>query len=94
MKGSEYFGAYENDKIHGQGTFRWPDGREYTGQFIYERRNGTGSYKLLNGDVVVGNFKEAKMHGKMVRTTSSGKVFDEIYTDDVFQSSVQQVVIF
>ena len=89
LLGSEYSGHYENGVMHGQGTFRWPDGREFTGQFKDDKRNGTGSYKLLNGDVVVGEFKEAKMHGKMVRTTSSGEVYEEMYIDDVFQSSVQ-----
>ena len=81
--------------MEGFGTFKWSDGRilEYQGQFKKNLRHGTGTYNLFNGDVVVGNSKEAKMHGKMVRVALSGEVFDEIYIDDVFQSSVQQVTV-
>ena len=32
--GKEYTGDFQEDKRHGNGKFRWKDGREYEGQWV------------------------------------------------------------
>ncbi len=32
--GRQYKGEWANDKMHGLGTFKWPDGKVYEGQYV------------------------------------------------------------
>jgi len=38
-----------NDKKHGIGTFKWPDGRKYCGAWKDGRQHGRGDYYLASG---------------------------------------------
>jgi len=36
----QYRGCLRNSQIHGQGEFKWPDGRKYLGEFLEGTMNG------------------------------------------------------
>ena len=36
-------------QVHGEGTFKWPDGREYVGQWQQSRMHGRGVYSWPDG---------------------------------------------
>ena len=43
--------AKEEDKKHGEGCFRWADGRQYSGQWKDGKQHGMGKLLDLNGKV-------------------------------------------
>jgi hypothetical protein len=38
MDGREYEGFWKTNKMHGKGTFVWPDGRRYVGEYVSEKK--------------------------------------------------------
>ena len=46
-------GEYKEDKKHGQGTFRWPDGRCYVGGWNMGKQHGEGHYTDSKGTYIV-----------------------------------------
>lgn len=40
--GSIYDGHFNNDEMHGQGTYIWPDERKYVGEWDNSQMNGKG----------------------------------------------------
>ena len=50
-----YKGQYVNDQKHGEGEFRWPDGRRYVGQWYNAKQHGVGTYTTVRGES--GSFK-------------------------------------
>jgi hypothetical protein len=49
--------------MHGQGTYKWNDGRKYTGQYVDGLKEGLGKMELPNGDSFEGQFLKDKQHG-------------------------------
>ncbi len=47
--GSSYEGQFLKDKYHGQGTYKWNDGRKYTGQFVNGLSEGFGKKEFPSG---------------------------------------------
>jgi hypothetical protein len=43
--GSKYKGSIVNGKMHGSGTYTWPNGDQYVGEFIENRASGGWLYK-------------------------------------------------
>jgi hypothetical protein len=41
----DYVGDLYQEKKHGKGVLRWPDGRSYTGAFFADRRHGFGIFR-------------------------------------------------
>jgi hypothetical protein len=54
---------FENDKLHGQGTFYYPDGTKYVGEFLNGKRHGKGTFTYQDGTAFVGTFKAGKQQG-------------------------------
>ena len=50
VNGSQYGGAWENDKKNGLGFFIWPPGDAFSGTFINDIRDGQGM--VWNGIVL------------------------------------------
>merc|ERR1712129_648781 len=42
--GCSYDGAFENDTFHGEGVFKWGDGRKYEGQWKGGLMDGKGTF--------------------------------------------------
>ena len=49
--------------MHGQGTFKYPDGKQYTGEFEKGERHGEGTFYYSDGTAFVGKFVAGKQVG-------------------------------
>jgi len=67
--GSKYVG---DDKMHGQGTFTFPDGTTYVGEHKDGKMHGQGILTAPNGEKYEGEFKDDKWHGQGTHTSSYG----------------------
>ena len=78
--GNTHTVPYEGDlsregKKHGQGTFRWSNGRTYVGEWYENRMHGEGLETWPNGSSYQGQFKENKRHGQGIFTWSDGRQY-------------------
>ena len=55
--GGEYCGDFENDQMHGDGTFNFPDGSVYVGQFKDGFQHGDGMLTLDDGTELIGKWE-------------------------------------
>ena len=39
-----YEGSWKDNKMEGEGNFKWPDGRCYTGQYLDDKKAGHGTF--------------------------------------------------
>lgn len=46
--------------MHGEGTYKWLDGRMYHGQYTNDKKNGFGVYVWADGRAYIGNWTEGK----------------------------------
>jgi hypothetical protein len=44
--------------MHGQGLYKWPDGKSYNGEFKFDKKDGYGIYTWADGKRYEGNFVE------------------------------------
>ena len=44
-----YEGQYHNDKRHGEGVYKWPNGASFTGTFKEDLKHGLGTYISPHG---------------------------------------------
>jgi len=42
------------NKMHGRGSFRWPDGRHYEGQYVDDKKEGQGVFEWPDGRKYLG----------------------------------------
>jgi len=55
-----YDGSWKDNKMDGQGTFTWADGREYVGQYKYDKKEGYGEFVWPDGKKYQGNWLSGK----------------------------------
>lgn len=67
-----YEGDWIDNRPHGEGTLKWPDGEVYTGEFNDGRKEGRGELTLANGNKYEGEYKNDKRHGQGIYTWASG----------------------
>lgn len=72
----EYVGDWANDKMHGSGTRRYPNGDVYVGNYIDGKRQGEGRFYFANGDLFFGEWENNQMHGPGLYYFSSGVRFE------------------
>ena len=66
--GKQYEGDFKDDKRHGQGVFRWRDGRVYDGQWKSGKQHGRGVFKNVDSSELVGEWVD----GNRIRWISGG----------------------
>jgi len=49
--------------MHGQGTYKWGDGRMFVGEYLDDRKNGHGIYLWADGRAYNGEWQGGKQHG-------------------------------
>jgi hypothetical protein len=79
--GSEYVGNWENNKMHGQGTRRFPNGNIFTGIYKEGKRSGQGRCYFANGDMYVGEWKGDAMSGFGRYYYNNGQSFEGFFLD-------------
>lgn len=62
----KYEGTFQNNLMHGKGTFDWGDGQKYVGEYIRGDKEGYGEFDWGDGQVYKGHWKNGKQHGKGV----------------------------
>lgn len=58
--------------MHGEGHYRWPDGRNYRGHYVDDKKEGYGVYSYPDGRVYKGAWKAGKQHGEGVFVSPEG----------------------
>ncbi|RAP32927.1 hypothetical protein DID77_03865 [Candidatus Marinamargulisbacteria bacterium SCGC AG-439-L15] len=71
--GTSYDGAWQNDKAHGFGTIRYPNGEiKYKGNFQNGKYHGVGIHISGNGDRYEGDWVNGEPDGKGISTKQDG----------------------
>uniref|UniRef100_A0A665WCY8 MORN repeat containing 2 n=1 Tax=Echeneis naucrates TaxID=173247 RepID=A0A665WCY8_ECHNA len=70
-----YTGEWLEDRMHGQGTLRYPSGALYEGQFKDNTYHGTGTYTFPNGSSYKGQFHMNRLEGDGAFTNTQGLVW-------------------
>mmetsp|Transcript_82143 Transcript_82143/g.227836 ORF Transcript_82143/g.227836 Transcript_82143/m.227836 type:complete len:355 (+) Transcript_82143:36-1100(+) len=92
-KGREYKyeGQWISDRIEGEGSYRFSDGKRYTGQWEAGRMTGSGRMDFPDGSRYIGSFENGVKHGEGSFTTSEGLVCRAQWTQGKMGSSATQV---
>ena len=64
--------VFEQGKMHGQGTYTWPDGEKYVGEWFANEKHGQGAYSFANGNEYVGEWNDDKRSGEGTFTWANG----------------------
>jgi len=59
--GSVYEGEFREDRMHGRGTFSWPNGVKYVGEFSEGEKSGRGKETHSDGHVIEGEWKRGRL---------------------------------
>lgn len=60
--------------MHGEGTYKWLDGRMYHGQYKNDKKNGFGVYVWADGRAYIGNWTDGKQDDERVYILPNGTV--------------------
>ena len=71
-----YDGDWRDNRRHGRGIRRWPNGEEYSGEWVDGERHGKGTLKYANGSVLCGEWVHGCRRGTGILTTTKGEVYD------------------
>jgi len=62
--GQTYEGEVHGGRMHGRGTYQWPDGAIYEGTFEHGAISGEGRYSWSDGSIYEGSVRAGKRHGQ------------------------------
>ena len=79
--GDKYVGDWQNDKLHGQGTYTFANGDKYVGEHKDNKAHGQGTYTHANGNKHVGEYKDDKRNGQGTYTHANGNKYVGEYKD-------------
>lgn len=65
--------------MHGQGTYKWPDGRMYNGSYQNDKKDGFGVYIWVDGRAYLGNWSQGKQASERVYILPNGTVRKGLY---------------
>lgn len=74
-RGGKYIGPSLNEKPHGKGLWKHPDGRNYAGDFEHGEITGHGTMTFSGGERYVGSFYQGKAHGSGTLVHPGGKSY-------------------
>merc|ERR1712008_536697 len=72
---SSYEGEFMKDCFHGQGIFRWPDGRNYEGQWAMNVMHGHGRFTFADARKYEGQYKHGEKSGEGSYTWPDGRLY-------------------
>lgn len=64
MRQDAFYGAFFEDKPHGEGLARYCDGSSYTGEFDAGKRHGKGTLEDENGGRAIGTWENDRRNGE------------------------------
>ena len=76
-----YEGDYVDGRMHGHGSFLWPNGDRYEGAWRDGHRNGHGAYTWADGGRYEGNYADSKRHGHGIRLWANGVRYEGEWRD-------------
>ena len=59
--------------MHGQGIYKWADGRRYEGEYLNDKKDGFGIYTYPDGRSYKGEWANGKQHGQGTFITPTGE---------------------
>ena len=65
--------------MHGQGTYKWPDGRMYHGSYENDKKHGFGVYIWVDGRAYLGEWNQGKQAAERVYILPNGTVRKGLY---------------
>ena len=84
-----YWGAWENGKRNGLGTYVWEDEQKYTGNWKNDVRHGKGTLYFKNGEYLTGVWEHGKLNGEVIKRAKN----DEIIERSIYENNVKVKVI-
>jgi hypothetical protein len=58
-----YSGTWNDNTMHGYGTFTWNDGRKYVGEYVHDKKHGRGRFLWADGKTYDGPWVNGVQHG-------------------------------
>ena len=86
----EYDGDWEDDLMHGYGTYKYTSGAVYTGQWVKGKMHGQGTKRYADGSSYDGQWEENLMSGEGIYVDSDYIKWEGIFTKGTFESKVQK----
>jgi hypothetical protein len=74
-EGDSYIGQWDNNLLHGQGTYEWKRHKtKYIGEYKFGRKDGKGKYIFPDGEYYEGDWYNDKPHGNGVYKTKQKEI--------------------
>lgn len=84
-----YTGEWQDDKKHGQGTYKWTNGMSYEGGWENNLRNGQGKFVWPNKQVFEGEWQNDKRNGPGKLVNPDGSWMEGTWTNDIINGQVK-----
>ena len=76
--------------IHGEGVYKWPDGRVYSGEYVKDKKHGFGKFVMSDGSKYEGEWLDGKQHGRGKIITKNNKIREGNWDNGKFISFVNK----
>ena len=86
----EYEGDWEEDLMHGYGTYKYTSGALYSGSWTKGKQNGKGKMQYADGSSYIGQWLANKMHGEGIYVDSESIRWEGIFVNGSFESKLQK----
>ena len=86
----EYDGEWDDDLMHGHGTYKYTSGAVYQGQWVKGKQHGFGKIQYPDGSGYEGSWVNNLMHGEGIYTDSEQIRWEGIYVNGTFESKLQK----
>ena len=88
--GEEYEGQWSNDKMQGEGCYKFTSGNVYKGHWENGTMTGYGHMVYSDGSTYEGDWKENLMHGNGVYVDQDKINWTGIFVEGQFDSKIQK----